>query len=770
MPENKKEKKLPSEVDVQDKKDISEDNAAEESTAVTDKEEDVKAFVPGEKTEETREVQIEATQVVSLSKDEEEDVPPGDIFSTIVIEEEKESSSQEDDSGKTMAFGKVDDSVAADNLSADSVDHTRHFNLRAKSKKPAGEKNRKNLMQNFRVLNKNKEDRAIIEAAPVGDGGRGFADTVKAEQGEDIFEAVEKAYISKNEEKNNADGNVTFVKDRKKAGLKKGEKIQKQLQEEKEKQKKGMIVYGALFAVSAVIALFFADTVFGTVVSLLLSLAACGLSFPAFKNSFRAIKDMNAVSDTALSVMSFFVVLHNICAIFLGQAVNVYTACVIFACFVRICSNYFRLSSSYRFVSAAVKNKGLSILQRIPVKNDAKNFAKKAGKNDEPDIFFCAKAMLDVSVDEPDEENTNENKYFIFTMSFVLLASLVVGLLCFTTQMTGLSFVMAFTATACALLPVMYDPMSRIVFYRKGEEMLRQGACISGREALTHVGRSDGFVLDASDVFSGEVSRFRKSTISRIDQSDSAVFAALLMKEAGSVLAPCFDPFLEQMNIVVPPVENFLYEEKLGYSAWVLDRKILVGNRQMLVNHSIENVPSKDEEKAYGNGRHVMYVVIDGEITATFLVNYKVQTSLKRYSRDFNKTGLVLMLNSKEAFLDEEAVAAKLSIDASSVKILSSKATAIVEKYNSREGRQVPTGLLCWGKKHSIMHLIMGCYNSNASDRLILTMMLLGQLLGFIMLVLSALLNISLFFNPVAIVVFRILWSAIISFVISRKG
>ena len=163
------------------------------------------------------------------------------------------------------------------------------------------------------------------------------------------------------------------------------------------------------------------------------------------------------------------------------------------------------------------------------------------------------------------------------------------------------------------------------------------------------------------------------------------------------------------------------------------------------------------------------YVVIDGEITATFLVGYRVLSSLKKYLRDFNKTGMVLMLNSKEAFLDEEAVASRLSIDASSVKILSSKAISIMEKYNDRYDRQVSTGLLCSGKKRSLMHLIMGCYNANAADRFILIMMLLGQLLGFLVLVLSAVLNMKLFFNPVAIIAVRLIWSLITAFIVEKK-
>ena len=754
MAENKKENKLPDEggnTEIQElveeeKKEASEasDEDADVKVADSDSEEDVKVYTPEE----------EDVKAYTPDKKEETDLPASDA---------------------TMLFSKLDDEkedeVPLTPSSGESIHHTRHFNLRSKVKKAPSEKSRKNLMQNFRVLSKDKEDRAIIEAAPSEDSSVsvGFADSVKADKGEDIFEAVEKAYISKTEEMKAREEKKSRRELRNEKGAEEGAKMLEQLKKDKEEKEKAMIAYGVLFALSLVLTLFFADKGFYGFISLLISVTTCVLSVPVFEKSFRALKSFNAVSDTAVAVMTFFVLIHNICVLILGQTVSVYTICVVFACFLRVATDWLQLRSRERLISMVLKTNGLSTLQRIAVKNDAVTFTKNTVKNNEPDIFYCTKAMLDTSLEEPESDNTKEKKYFIFTTSFVLLASLIAGLFGFTMQMTGLSFVTALTATLCALLPVMYDPLSRFLFLHRGEGLLRQGVCISGREALVHIGRSDGFVLEASDVFSGEVTRFRKSAVSRIDQNDSAIFAALLIREAGSVLAPCFDSFLEQMDIVIPPVENFLYEERQGYSAWVLDRKVLVGNRQMLLNHSV-SVPTKEQEKAYAKGRHVMYVVIDGEITATFLVGYKVHSSLKKYSRDFNKTGLVLMLNSREAFLDEETVAGKLSIDASSVKILSSKAIAIMEKYNKRYDRQVSTGLLCSGKKRSLMHLIMGCYNAGASDRFILIMMLLGQLLGFLVLVLSAVLDMKLLFNPVAIVAVRLIWSVITAFIVERRN
>ena len=76
--------------------------------------------------------------------------------------------------------------------------HTRHFHLDESlisedSEEKLAQK-RKNLMQNFRVLSKTQDqDQAILEFAGNEKGGKSIIDNVELKEGEDLFQAVEKA-------------------------------------------------------------------------------------------------------------------------------------------------------------------------------------------------------------------------------------------------------------------------------------------------------------------------------------------------------------------------------------------------------------------------------------------------------------------------------------------------------------------------------------------------------------------------------------------------
>ncbi|MBO7319157.1 MAG: hypothetical protein J6V06_03965, partial [Clostridia bacterium] len=65
------------------------------------------------------------------------------------------------------------------------------------AQKEAKDKQNKKFMQNFRVLSKKTGDRTLLESVPTGDSKGNVADRVKLEDGEDIFEAVERAQSRK---------------------------------------------------------------------------------------------------------------------------------------------------------------------------------------------------------------------------------------------------------------------------------------------------------------------------------------------------------------------------------------------------------------------------------------------------------------------------------------------------------------------------------------------------------------------------------------------
>ena len=285
------------------------------------------------------------------------------------------------------------------------------------------------------------------------------------------------------------------------------------------------------------------------------------------------------------------------------------------------------------------------------------------------------------------------------------------------------------------------------------------GAAATSYETIREIGKSNAIVMDAADIFMGVVSKFKRVPSGRIAKSDSVVFAAATLKKAGSILSGCFDEIISQMGITLPEAEDFAYEEKLGYSCWIADRRVLVGNRQMLIEHSIP-APTEFEEKQYAGKGSVMYVVVEGELTATFVISYRVLSKARKASAAFASTGLVLMLTSKEPCLTEHTVSSALGISVTKVKLVNSKGTGIMEKYRENKAMRKSAGVFCSGKSGSLLALAAEAHKIYTAGKFLFIIHIASHAVAAVLILLAALWNITAFLSPLFIVFYLLLWSS----------
>ena len=69
------------------------------------------------------------------------------------------------------------------------------------------------------------------------------------------------------------------------------------------------------------------------------------------------------------------------------------------------------------------------------------------------------------------------------------------------------------------------------------------------------------------------------------------------------------------------PVESYIYEDSMGLCGWINNKRVLLGNRKLMNNHSIEGLPSPAKEKEYTGGSRIpVYLSISGELSAMFII------------------------------------------------------------------------------------------------------------------------------------------------------
>lgn len=699
---------------------------------------------------------------LSLKKEETEDTEKTQVM--VKLDSEK----AEEDDGATRHFTLPEKEEAESDVGS-----TRHFSLKNQKKPDRAEAeqklkaSRKNLMQNFRVLSRKRDDEAILEAIPEGDGKESMMDNIWAEDGEDLFDAVEKAERRKKRHS---------LKEEKKKAVISGKAAEEGLKKTLRAQRVRLISLGAVFLFSLIISivpsiLASADTPQEKLPSVslfvLMNMAALASSVFITKDYYRSgavsLYYMVADGDTCLLISAAFAFLQQIFTLIFQSrfdlaSLKMFTSVAVFASAMRVLCDYFRTSTALRGIRTLMDNDGISCIQAVESKNDSAVLAHGLSEDGKPRLLYCAQTDMKEGVSTDITAIKTEDKYYIGSS----IASVAVAFVCAVIYLIKTkdfpSFLVALMSGMAITLPVMCDTAASAMSYFKNLKLSKIGAAATSYEAIREIGKSNAIVMDASDIFMGVVSKFKRAPGCRIAKSDSVVFAAATLKKAGSILSGCFDEIVSQMGIILPEAEDFAYEEKLGYSCWIADRRVLVGNRQMLIEHSIP-APTEYEEKQYAGKGNVMYVVVEGELTATFVISYRVLSKARKASAAFASTGLVLMLTSKEPCLTEQTVSSALGISVTKVKMVNSKGTGIMEKYRENKSMRKEAGVFCSGKSGSLLALAAEAHRIYTSNKFLFILHIGSHVVAAALMLLAVLWNITTFMSPAFIIFYLLLWS-----------
>ena len=152
--------------------------------------------------------------------------------------------------------------------------------------------------------------------------------------------------------------------------------------------------------------------------------------------------------------------------------------------------------------------------------------------------------------------------------------------------------------------------------------MARAGGMVASEKSALEYENVNSVLLDAQSLFPPSMvvlSGIKTFAGMRIDEA--IVDAASVLREAGSIFSGIFFKMIGGNVSLLRPVEQLSYEDNLGLSAWVNNKRLLIGNREFLENHGV-TMPSEDYEKRFiAEGSELLYLASAGDLTAVFVVS-----------------------------------------------------------------------------------------------------------------------------------------------------
>lgn len=261
--------------------------------------------------------------------------------------------------------------------------------------------------------------------------------------------------------------------------------------------------------------------------------------------------------------------------------------------------------------------------------------------------------------------------------------------------------------SAVSLMLVVNLPMERAS--KKNSEL--QGALL-GYDAVEEFADTNSVLIDAAQLFpqgSVALSAIKVFSDTRIDEA--IVEAASLTNQSGSVLKNMFYDIIAGKTELLNPVESYIFEDSMGLCGWINNKRVLLGSRELMINHSIEEVPSAAKEQEYTKGgKSAVYLSISGELSAMFIVEISPSLEVKRALNELSKQGVYTVIKTVDSLISINLISELYGVSSEYFKLLPFR---LYEKYEETVSYEpkVKATAACSGKFAALSSIICGCKN-----------------------------------------------------------
>lgn len=198
------------------------------------------------------------------------------------------------------------------------------------------------------------------------------------------------------------------------------------------------------------------------------------------------------------------------------------------------------------------------------------------------------------------------------------------------------------------------------------------GAVVPGWDAVEALGRTNMVLVGAKDIFPATSVVLKGIKTFEKERIDLAIlYAASILIEGCDTLRDVFSHIIEGRTDILYPVESMTREVGYGYSAWINEERVLVGNRDMMMRHGLA-VPSLDwEARCSKNGeRQLLYLAVSGKLFGVFGICYKANPEVQEVLESLNRRGISLLVKSDDCSLTSQLIAQIYHLPEGCVKVL----------------------------------------------------------------------------------------------------
>lgn len=356
------------------------------------------------------------------------------------------------------------------------------------------------------------------------------------------------------------------------------------------------------------------------------------------------------------------------------------------------------------------------------------------GQNiEEPEIAYSSKTkfpteFLQISNSEDYSENISKITIPLF-LGFSVLVSIITYF--FGGDHNYMFSLTVFSAMMCICAPLTCAFVANIPLNMMSKALTKNGAMAAGYRSLEDMDEVSTIAIDANDLFAGGtivMHGIKTFSNSRVD--NAIIDAASVACSSSGILMDIFMEMIQHKTSLLKKVDSVIYEDKMGISAWVEGKKVLIGNRNLMLNHEITPPDISYENKFKQDGREIIYLANSGELTAMFVVSYTGSDEMVEYLDDLASKGISLTVYTTDPNITANKIEELFDYTSDMVTIISSKNHAEFNEISCDKER-APAKVVYDGTLTAKIRAVCGVINAKSAVVLGTILQLVTVVLGY---------------------------------------
>ncbi|MGN0621440.1 MAG: hypothetical protein ACI4I9_06195 [Porcipelethomonas sp.] len=296
--------------------------------------------------------------------------------------------------------------------------------------------------------------------------------------------------------------------------------------------------------------------------------------------------------------------------------------------------------------------------------------------------------------------------FAVSALSSVLVTIIKAGVFDRSSVCFGISFFsMIITACCCMAMPL----IANIPLAKAAKKYVRNHGVLLGYQSVEDFYDTNSILLDVNRLFpAGTVNLCSIKLFSDTKIDEALIEAASLTNHANSVLKELFNDIISGKQKILYNVENYVYEESMGICGWINNRRILLGNRELMQSHNIEGIPTKTKENEFTEGgRDALYLSVSGNLSAMFIIEINASPAIKKCMARMEKHDIAVILKSVDPFITISRLSTLFDYPDELLKIVPLRMMKDFDN-ETRSAKKLSASMACTGKFTSFVQLLLG--------------------------------------------------------------